>query len=38
MSEDEMKRRKNKAVMTWLVRLHPLVMFLQCMTCLHSLF
>lgn len=32
-----MKRRKNKAVMSWLVSLHTLLMFLRCTTCLHSL-
>ena len=37
VSEEEMNRRKNKAVMSWLVSLHTLLMFLRCTTCLHSL-
>ena len=31
-----MKRRKNKAVMSWLVRLHTLLIFLRCTPCLSA--
>ena len=36
VSEEEMKRRKNKAVMSWLVSFQTLLTFLRCTTCLHS--